>query len=158
MKVKISIITSITIATLLLSVYQPSAAAPYYNHDGSVDDSLEKIMVKEFHKGENNWVYRVQVCADENPIRVTQMILKSDIDQKKLGVNKIIPKGECKSYGAIMKAKDPNTLGAEMVETHEAVEKMKQLLEDMPSMSKKDRKVAHKQLIELFVVTGFMPR
>ncbi len=91
-------------------------------------------------------------------MRVSLVILKSDIYEKKLGVNKIIPKGECRSYGAVMKAKDPNTLGGSLLEKHEAIEKMEQLLEEKRFMSVKDRKIAHKQIMELAVVTGVMPR
>ena len=153
-----SIIVSTLVSSLLLSSYQPGTAAPYYNHDGSVDEGLEKILIKKLQRDENNYWYRVQVCAENNPIKITQMVFKSDIDKVAQGINKIVPKGECKSYGATMKANDPNTLGAEMIEMHEAVEKMQQLLKEMPTMVKKDRKVAHHQFIELFVATGIMPR
>ena len=152
------VIASTLVSSLLFSAYQPSAATPYYNHDGSVDEGLEKILVKKLQRGDNNYWYRVQVCAENYPIKITQMVFKSDIDKVTQGINKMVPKGECKSYGATMKANDPNTLGAEMIEVYEAVEKMQQLLKDMPTMSKNDRKVAHHQFIELFVATGIMPR
>ena len=153
-----TIVASALISSLLFSVYQPGAAAPYYNHDGSVDSDLVKKIVKPLKGHANYWLYSIETCATDHAMRVSLVILKSDIDEKKLGVNKIIPKGECRSYGAVMKAKDPNTLGASLLESYEAVEKMGQLLRDKASMSKEDRKIAHHQIIELFVATEVMPR
>lgn len=153
-----AVIASALISSLLLSAYQPGAAAPYYGHDGSVDDDLVKKMIKPLKGHADYWVYSVETCATDHAMRVSLVILKSDIDEKRLGVNKIIPMGECRSYGAVMKAKDPNTLGASLLEAHEAVEKMEKLLRDKKFMSKEDRKIAHHEIMQLFIATGVLPR
>ncbi len=158
MKARISTMALLTIATLLFSAYQPGAAAPYYSHDGSVDDDLTKKIIKPLRNHANYWMYSIETCATDHVMRVSVMTLKSDMDEVNLGVNKIIPKGECRTYGAVMKAKDPNTLGGSLLETHEAVEKMEQILKDMKSMTKKERKIAHHEFMQLFAVTGVLPR
>ena len=158
MKARISITALLTVATLLFSAYQPGAAAQYYNHDGSVDDDLIKKTVKPLKGHKDYWVYSVEACATDHTMKVSVVTLKSDMDKKELGVNKVIPKGDCQTYGAVMKAKDPNTLGASMLESHEALERMEQILKDMKSMSEKDRKIAHSEFIKLFMVTGYLPR
>ena len=148
----------LTIVTLLFSAYQPGAAAPYYSHDGSVDDDLVKKIVKPLKGHTNYWMYSIETCATDHAMRVSIVTLKSDMDEVNLGVNKIIPKGECRTYGAVMKAKDPNTMGGSLLEMYEAVEKMEQILKDMKSMSKGDRRIAHHEFMQLFAVTGVLPR
>ena len=124
MKTKLTtIIASLTIASLLFSVYQPGNAISYYGHDGSVDNSITKVKVEPYKGKPGYWVYLVKVCADDHNLGVAAVILKSDIAKKELGVNKSIKKGDCSHYGAVMKAKDGNTLGAELIERHEALEK-----------------------------------
>jgi hypothetical protein len=128
MSKKLFVVSAIILSALLLfSVYQPSNAVPYYGHDGSIDKYMEKVKVQPYKGKKDLWVYIVKACATDHSIGVAGVILKSDIDQKSLGVNKNIAKGQCSYYGAVMKAKDGNTLGAELIQKHQALEKVSSL-------------------------------
>ena len=146
MKIKLTIIASLTIASLLFSVYQPGNAVTYYGHDGSVDNYLTKTKVEPYKGKPGYWVYMVKACATDHNLGVAAVILKSDIAKKELGVNKTIKKGECSNYGAVMKAKDGNTLGAELIERHEALEKYNEILTEFPGKSIKEKKELRKEL------------
>ena len=146
MKTKLTIIASLTIASLLFAVYQPGNAVTYYNHDGSVDKYLTKAKVEPYKGKQGYWVYLVKVCADDHNLGVAAVILKSDIAKKELGVNKTIKKGDCSHYGAVMKAKDGNTLGAELIERHEALERYNEILTELPDKSIKEKKELRKEL------------
>ena len=146
MKIKLTIIASLTIASLLFSVYQPGNAVTYYGHDGSVDNYLTKTKVEPYKGKPGYWVYMVKACATDHNLGVAAVILKSDIAIKELGVNKSIKKGECSNYGAVMKAKDGNTLGAELIERHEALTKYNEILNDMSGKSIKEKKELRKEL------------
>ncbi len=155
MKTKITtIIASITIASLLLSVYQPGNAVTYYGHDGSVDNYLTKAKVEPFKGKQGYWVYIVKACADDYNLGVAAVVLKSDLATKVLGVNKSIKKGECSHYGAVMKAKNGNTLGAELIERHEALEKYNQILNDMSGKSISEKKELRKELHSYRTILG----
>ena len=146
MKTKLTIIASLTIASLLFAVYQPGNAVTYYGHDGSVDDYLTKTKVEPYKGKPGYWVYLVKACATDHNLGIAAVILKSDIAKKELGVNKTIKKGECSHYGAVMKAKDGNTLGAELIERHEALAKYNEILNDMSGKSIKEKKELRKEL------------
>ena len=154
MKIKLTVIASLTIASLLFAVYQPGNAVTYYGHDGSVDDYLTKTKVEPFKGKQGYWVYIVKACADDYNLGVAAVILKSDLDTKVLGVNKSIKKGECSHYGAVMKAKNGNTLEAELIERHEALEKYNQILNDMSGKSIKEKKELRKELYSYRVILG----
>jgi hypothetical protein len=154
MKTKLTVIASLTIASLLFAVYQPGNAVTYYGHDSSVDDYLTKTKVESFKGKQGYWVYIVKACADDYNLGVAAVILKSDLDTKVLGVNKSIKKGECYHYGAVMKAKNGNTLGAELIERHEALEKYNQILNDMSGKSIKEKKELRKELYSYRVILG----
>ena len=154
MKIKLTVIASLTIASLLFAVYQPGNAITYYGHDGSVDDYLTKTKVEPFKGKQGYWVYIVKACADDYNLGVAAVILKSDLDTKVLGVNKSIKNGECSHYGAVMKAKNGNTLEAELIERHEALEKYNQILNDMSGKSIKEKKELRKELYSYRVILG----
>lgn len=157
MKTKLTIIIiSIVAASLLLTAYQPSNAVTYYGHDGSVDKYLEKVQVKKLKKGDF-WSYIVRACATDYTLGVAQIILKSDSEQVNLGVNKNIPKGKCSAFGAVMKAKDGSTLGAELIEKHEAIDRMQSILNNMPKSSNKINS-AMSELIQIITTTGILPK
>lgn len=87
------VIISIIASSLILSSYQPSEAVSYVGHDGSVDKYLAKVTVEPF-KGRNNlWTYIVSACSDSHPIALAGIVLKSDMEQQVLGVNKNIKAG-----------------------------------------------------------------
>lgn len=140
------IITSVIASSLLFSVYQPGNAIPYYGHDGAVEEYLTKIKVEPYKGKQNLWVYMVKVCATEHALGVANVTLKSDIDQKVLGVNKSIVKGDCGYYGAVMKAKDGNTLGAELIERHEVLQKYNEALNMDSKLSKSAQQERQKEI------------
>ncbi len=144
--------------SLLFSIYQPTSAAPYYNHDGSIDENVEKYKVEPLKGKKNYWYYAVKVCANDYTMGIAGIVLKSDMDTKVLGVKKNIKKGDCKVYGAVMKAKNGETLGAEVIENHEAVQKMTELKKSFSKLSKSQLKSASQEFGKLFLMTGFNPR
>ncbi len=158
MKIKLAaIITSIMAVSLLFAVYQPSSAVPYYNHDGSVDKNLTKHDIKQLKGKKDWWYYSVKVCANDYTMGIAGVVLKSDTDKQVLGVNKNIPKGECKVYGAVMRAKDSSTLGGDLIENHEAIQKMLELKNSMGKSKSQYNKAADEWGM-LFHMTGFNPR
>lgn len=156
MKTKLTtIIALITIASLLFAVYQPGNAVTHYNgHEGSVEKYLTKIKVEPYKGKQGYWVYIVKACADDYNLGVAAVILKSDIAKKELGVNKTIKKGECLHYGAVMKAKDGNTLGADLIERHEALQKYNEILSEMSGKSIKEKKELRKELYSYRIMLG----
>ncbi|MFB5608112.1 MAG: hypothetical protein ACE5RI_08550 [Candidatus Nitrosomaritimum yanchengensis] len=152
------IISSILIITIIFTPIHETSAQSYYGHDGSVDEYLEKVTVKPYPGKKDYWTYIVKACAGSHNIAIAEVILKSDIDKKILGVNKSIVKGNCSSYGAVMKAKDGKTLGAELIEKHEALEHMEKILKDIPNSSTKERKIMMKEFIRLYSTIGLMPK
>ena len=129
MKTRIIILASLAIASLLFASYQPGNAKTYYNHDGTVDKHLTKIKVEPYKGKKDLWVYLVKACATDRNLSIAAVTLKSDMSEHLLGVNKSIKEGDCSVYGAVMKARDGNTLGAELIERHEAVQRMQDLME-----------------------------
>lgn len=159
MKIKLkAAIISIIAASLLFTFYQPGDAQLYYNHDGSVDKNMSKHDIKQLKGKKDWWYYSVKVCANDYTMGIAGVILKSDIDKQVLGVNKNIPKGECKVYGAVMKAKDGKTLGGDLIEKHEAIQKMIELRKSINGMSKSQSKQAMEEWSMLFNMIGFNPR
>ncbi len=132
--------------TMIFSSATSTDAVSYYGHDGSVSEYLEKVIVEPYSNKKDHWVYIVKACAATHNIGVAGIILKSDIDSEKFGVNKSIPKGKCAHYGTVMKAKDGQTLGAELILTHEALEKYHSLVKSIPEKSDKDIKRTMKEI------------
>lgn len=157
MKAKLlALIASISVASLLFAVTQSGDAQTYYGHDGSLDKYLSKTEVKKLKGKGDLWAYIVKACATDRHLAVAGVILKSDIDTRVLGVNKNIRMGDCSYYGAVMNAKDGKTLGAELIEKHEALDKVQQLLKDFPSMTKSQKQKAMNEYIQLQTMIGFM--
>ena len=151
-----TVITSVMVSSLLFSVYQPGNAIPYYGHDGSVEEYLTKIKVEPYKGKQNLWVYIVQVCADDHNLGVASIVLKSDMVEKTLGVNKTIKKGDCANYGAVMKAKDGSTLGAELIERHEALQKFNEVLNSDSKLSKSTQQERQKEITKYRMMLGGM--
>jgi hypothetical protein len=151
MKMKTTIIASLAITSLLFAVYQPGDAVTYYGHDGSVDEHMTKKTVKSYAGKPNWWVYTVEICATDRNLSISTVTLKSDIDEKQSSGFKTIKPGDCTVAGAVMKAKDSSTLGATMLEKHEAVQRMQELIDgDNKNMSQKEKS----ELSRLQSVTG----
>lgn len=159
MKKRITIsIFSIIAASLLFAAYQPSDAVTYYGHDGSIDKTMKKVAVDPIKGKSGLWNYTVKICANDYPMAIHSVKLKSDTEQIVLGFNKTLKKGDCTYAASVMKAKDGKTLGAELIQKHEAVEKMLQLGKDMSKMSQKQKQSTLKEIIQLYMSTGLMPR
>ena len=151
MKKKTTIVASLAIASLLFAVYQPGNAVTYYGHDGSVDEHMTKKTVKPYAGKSNLWVYTVEICATDRNLSISTVTLKSDIDEKHSSGFKTIKRGDCTVAGAVMKAKDSSTLGATMLEKHEAIQRMQELIDgENKNMSKAEKS----ELSRLQSVTG----
>lgn len=122
-KLIIVVVISVIVASLFLSTQQPSDAQTSSSTYGYVDNYLTKVKVEKMKHG-SLWAYIVKACATDRHLAIAAVVLKSDIDEKFLGVNKNLRKGDCTYYGAVMNAKDGKTLGAELIEKHEALEKL----------------------------------
>jgi len=97
-------------------------AVPYEKQADS--KYVKKKIVKPYSGKSGWWVYIITVCADDHSLGITEVILSSDTETRYLGVNKSISKSECGTYGAVMQAKNGNTLGYKITTTSEAVEKI----------------------------------
>jgi len=150
--------SSILVFTMIFASIQATEAIPYYGHDGSVSEYLEKSVVKPYPGKKDTWTYIVKACATSHNIGIAGVILKSDIDKQVLGVNKSLAKGKCSFYGAVMKAKDGKTLGAELILTSQAVEKMEKILKEGPTVSPVERKQMMNEFMQMYQMTGLMPR
>ncbi|MDH3618074.1 MAG: hypothetical protein OES14_05835 [Nitrosopumilus sp.] len=79
------------------------------------DENIEILRLEPYRLLSNHWTYIVNVCATINNLDISEVILKSDIDEQVLGVNKTIEKGNCSSFGSIMKGIDKESFSAELV-------------------------------------------
>ena len=149
---------SLLVLTIVFSSIQTTEAVPYVGHDGSVSEYLEKVVVKPYANKKDMWVYMVKVCATDHNMGIAGVVLKSDIDEQVLGVNKTIKKGDCSHYGAVMNAKDGKTLGAELITKSDASARMIQILTESPDMTDKERKDVMKEFSRLYQMTGLLPR
>lgn len=146
---KKTILGIIAIGSLMGIIFVPqkdSEAVTYYGHDGSIEKHLTKTKVEPYKGKPGLWAYIVKACATDRNLGVAAVILKSDLEQQVLGVNKNISNGQCSFYGAVIKAKDGKTLGAELIEKHEALQKYNQLLDNYPKMTKSQKTLASKEL------------
>jgi hypothetical protein len=104
-----------------MSVYQMPADAQYVPLESNFKYVKERTI--EPLKGKTGWwKYHLTVCATDHSLGITEVILKSDMETIYQGVNKVIPKGDCSYYGAVMKARDGKSLGYKITQTHEAVD------------------------------------
>ncbi|AFS81488.1 hypothetical protein NKOR_08135 [Candidatus Nitrosopumilus koreensis AR1] len=147
-------LTSILVLTIAFSSIQVAEAVYHTGHDGSVEEYLEKVVVKPMKGKKDMWTYIVKACATDHNLAITAVILKSDIDEKVLGVNKTIKKGECSTYGATMNAKDGKTLGAELIEKHEALQKFNDALNSDSAISKSEQQERQKEITKYRILLG----
>lgn len=154
MKTKLIIIASLTIASLLFAVYQPGNAVTYYGHNGSVEEYITKTKVEPYKGKKDLWTYLVKVCATDHNLGIAAITLKSDMTEIVQNVNKSISKGNCSHYGAVMKAKDGSTLGAELIERHEALQKYNEVLNSDASKNKSVEQKRQKEIIHYRIMLG----
>ncbi|WP_255458215.1 hypothetical protein [Nitrosarchaeum sp. AC2] len=144
------------VGSLVIAPLQSTEAAPYVSGDGSISKYLTKIKVEQYKKGSPYWSYIVKACATDYPLAVAMIDLKSDVEKITLGVNNVIPKGQCSFYGAVMKANDGKTLGATMILKTDALTEAQSILSKLPSTNQKDASI--KRLMELYNSLGFIPK
>ena len=127
-----------------------AAAVSYIGHDGSVDKYMTKKIIKQYDRP-NQWLYYVEICATDKHLKISTVTLKSNIDEAFFSGFKTLRQGDCTPVGSVMKANDINTLGGTMMEKHEAVQRMQELIEgDNKNMSKAERS----ELSRLQSITG----
>ena len=144
------------VCSLVIAPLQNTEAASYVSGDGSVSKYLTKMKVEQYKKGSPYWSYIVKACATDYPLAVAMVDLKSDVEKVTLGVNKVIPKGQCSFYGAVMKANDGKTLGATLILKTDALTEAQNILAKLPSTTQKDQSI--KRLMELYTALGFIPK
>ena len=106
---------------VMASTFVHTDAVPY---EKQADSKYVKEKIVKPYSGKSGWwIYILTVCADDHNIGIAEVILSSDTDIRYLGVNKSIAKGDCSTYGAVMKANNGNTLGYKIT-TSEAAEKI----------------------------------
>lgn len=154
-KTLIIVLISMVSISLFLSTQQNSNAVTYPSYDGSVDKYITKVKVDKLKGKGDLWAYIVKACPDDRNIGIAEVILRSDVSERHLGVNKYLAKGKCSYYGAVMSAKDGKTLGAEIIEIHEALEKIQILEKGFSGMSKSQRSQAINEYIYYKTLTGF---
>ena len=152
MKKIIAILVVSLIGAGLLS-YIPVSFAEYKGQ--SYDAADEKYITKKIdqYKGKKEYyTYFVKVCAKDRPLAIAEVVLKSDTETFHTGNKSIIPKGQCTTYGSVMKAKNPNSLGADLIQVHEALEMIKNY-----KFSKNPNKSIEQDINRLHWKIGFMP-
>lgn len=144
------------VGSLMLLPLQNGDATTYVGHDGSVSEYLTKVNVQQYKKGSQYWIYIVEACAKDYPLAVAGIDLKSDIEKVSLGVNKIIPKGQCSYYGAVMRANNGQTLGATLILKDDAIREAQNIIAKIPSSPQKEQLI--NRLMEIYNQLGFVPR
>lgn len=110
------------VATSGISLHATEAATPYEKQ--SDFKYVKERIVKPYPGKTGWWVYHLYVCADDYSLSIAEVVLSSDTETIHQGVNKAIVKGECSTYGAVMRAKNSNTLGYKITTIAEAVDKI----------------------------------
>lgn len=114
-------VLAVLLVVAIASLHTTDAAT----YEKQEDSKYVKQKIIEPLKGKNGWwKYLLKVCADDRNVGITEVVLSSDMETIYQGVNKGLAKGKCTYFGAVMKAKDGNTLGYKITQTHEAVEKI----------------------------------
>ena len=144
------------VGSLVIAPLQSTEAVPYVSSDGSVSKYLTKTKVEQKKMGSPYWSYIVKACATDYPLAVAMIDLKSDVEKVTLGVNNVIPKGQCSFYDAVMKANDGKTLGATLILKTDALTEVQSILSKLPSSAQKDPSI--NRLMELYNVLGFIPK
>jgi hypothetical protein len=152
----IIIVLSVVAGSLILLPLQNGESQKYIGHDGSISEYLTKIKVQQYKKNSPYWSYIVMACAENHSIAVAGVDLKSDVEKVSLGVNKIIPKGQCSVYGAVMKANDGSTLGATLITKDDAIKEAQGIIDKIPVTQQKGPLM--KRLMEIYNMIGFIPR
>jgi len=114
---------SLIVASIIAASTLHATEAATYEKQTDFKYVKEK-MVKQYPGKSGWWIYHLVVCATDHHLAIAEVVLSSDTETLYQGVNKNIPKGECSVYGAVMKAKNGNTLGYKITTISEATEKI----------------------------------
>ena len=150
---KILTISIVSLIAAGLLSYIPVSYAEYKGQTYDVAD--EKYITKkiEQYKGKKDYyTYFVKVCATDRPLAIAEVVLKSDTETFHTGNKSIISKGHCTMYGSVMKAKNPNSLGADLIQVHEALDMIKNY-----KFSKNPNKNIEQDINRLHWKIGFLP-
>lgn len=121
--IKLVTVSLLVVLVITAGTWLHATDAATYEKQADFKYVKEKI-VKPYPGKSGWWVYLLRVCAYDYPLGITEVVLSSDTETLYQGVNKVIPKGKCSSYGAVMKAKNGDTLGYKITTTSEAAEKI----------------------------------
>lgn len=116
-------IVLLAMSVMIAGTVVPSGAAINYDKQENFKYVKEKI-VKPYPGKSGWWIYHLWVCADNYNLGIAEVVLSSDTETLYQGVNKAIVKGDCSTYGAVMKAKNPATLGYKITTISEAADKI----------------------------------
>ncbi|MEM2160360.1 MAG: hypothetical protein QXN55_05330 [Candidatus Nitrosotenuis sp.] len=119
---KLVAVCLLVISVIAASTWMHANAATY---EKQADFQYVKERIVKPYPGKSGWwIYHLWVCADDYSLGIAEVVLSSDTETLYQGVNKAIQKGKCSTYGAVMKAKNPNTLGYKITTISEAAEKI----------------------------------
>lgn len=120
---KLLIVPLLAIFVIMAATLAHTVSAVTYEKQENFKYVKEKI-VKPYPGKSGWWVYHLHVCASDYSLGIAEVVLSSDTETIYQGVNKAIQKGECSTYGAVMKAKNGNTLGYKITTMAEAADKI----------------------------------
>jgi hypothetical protein len=157
-----SIFAIVLTASLIFSNYNIGNAATYSDstqqgtgtYQNADDKYITKIKVDPYRGKKDLWSYIVKVCPDHN-MKVIEVVLKSDSSVQRLGVNKVLLNGQCSYYGAVMPAKDGKTLGAEVIDAGEAIDRIGDLKSNLSKMSKQEFRAAWDEIMHYKYIMGW---
>ena len=117
MKDKIIIgLVSVLVVTITFLSVQPTQGQNNHELIVSSNDDFELVSLKPYGSENNHWSNIVKVCASSESLDIDKIVLKSDKDENVLDVNKTIEKGECSSFGSIMKGIEGKSFSAKIIE------------------------------------------
>lgn len=120
---KLIAVSFIAVLVITSSAWIHATDAATYEKQADFKYVKDRI-VKQYPGKSGWWIYHIHVCASDYSIGIAEVVLSSDMETIYQGVNKAIPKGECSTYGAVMKAKNSNTLGYKITTMSEAADKI----------------------------------
>lgn len=119
---KLIVVCLLAVSIITASTWMHANAVTY---EKQADFQYVKEKTVKPYPGKNGWwAYHLRVCASDYHLGIAEVVLSSDTDRLYQGVNKAILKGDCTTYGAVMKAKNPATLGYKITTISEAAEKI----------------------------------
>ncbi len=119
---KLVVVCLLAVSVIAASTWMHANAVTYEKQADS--QYVKERIVKQYPGKSGWWIYHLWVCADNYNLGIAEVVLSSDTETLYQGVNKAIVKGDCSTYGAVMKAKNPATLGYKITTISEAADKI----------------------------------